>query len=464
MQRCDIYTIAIGKIDQRIEARRVLLVETLELAIIRVVLLETHRATNVTLVAEVRELLGLTLEGIIDNPREVDIRRLGKGLAHIDHTTRLLAYGVRVLHPGSTIANLDTTTKLRIVLGSGRHTLLEQSHSREQLECRTGVDRYLDSVVATLNASILHPLEVCHSQDITRRDLHHNGCSPIGILRYELLLEGGTCHILQIDIERGDHIVTILNLDILLVADAGLDTRSQHLPHLHTVLALQGIVHTALYAIGFLTIGSSDGTQCKVALRIDTVATLLHRVGHIVTITKQRIATNLLPLVLIDITEYRTRDMFARLYSLRTQRDQLFVVLLGTFVAKECCKFACQCVSVIFIGFRCLETVVTEVDNQLAACDGDRQRLAIAGIDCASAWRQRLSPEHLRLEGLCILAKCSIAKDAKYDMYQKIDNRADKDDVHHLDSARDTLLEFVYLILHLYNLIYLIVVGTSLES
>ena len=360
------------------------------------------------------------MELFVDCRRKIDICRLGKGSAHIDYAACLPRYGVRVGNICSNFAaHSHRFAKPRVVLLRCRHSVFEQCHCRYQLEGRARVYRDTDSVVLLLDAGCAVAFEVCHSQNVARGTLHNDSCTPNGILRYELLLQGVVRYILNIDIERRDNIVTILRLDISAVIDSNLEARGDALHQLHSVTTCQSITHSRLDTVGTMMLQTTDCSQCNIALRIDTIVVILGSIGY--TLAQKRAVFDNLPLVGIYISE-DAKISHSLIYGCRLlgnhplilpelplrRCDSLGVALVVDkflIVADEFVvvlrlalipQYGRECLGelgrplLIRLQSHFAETVATKVDAHGGAGDGCCQHLAIARENGTSVRQHRL--------------------------------------------------------------------------
>ena len=141
------------------------------------------------------------------------VRRNRECLTHGNLSGRVLVreYVVVQRKPLTSVYPVSSIGRDEVVQTLHR-TLVEQSHEGHCLEYRSWVVRLPDDVVVCLAyVSVILPSEVCHSAYRSCLGLHHHHASAgDGLVLFEYLTQGLVCDVLELDVDGGPHVKTVL--------------------------------------------------------------------------------------------------------------------------------------------------------------------------------------------------------------------------------------------------------------
>ena len=119
-------------------------------------------------------------------------------------------------------------------IGEFYFTIFEQSNQGSKLKCTPWLSTCPDSIIHLFNVlAIGGTRQIRNSLYLTRSNFHYDDCAVIGIIALQLLRKCTRCHVLQIDINRRNNIVTILRGNVVCrpYRDELAPWRALHYPH-----------------------------------------------------------------------------------------------------------------------------------------------------------------------------------------------------------------------------------------
>ena len=132
-------------------------------------------------------------------------------------------------------------------------------------------------------------------------DLHDDRRAPDGVLLFELLAEGLVGHVLQIDVERRHHVVSVDGILVVTARHAAVEAARDTLPQGLSVPPGQLLAIGLLDAVVAAVARQTDRTPGQIALGVDAFVAFDEVVDHAHVPVQERIAPQHLPLGIVHL-------------------------------------------------------------------------------------------------------------------------------------------------------------------